>query len=77
MEVVEVIENAHDSIRYFDAGSLKNPVINWGERRTSRNGQQTIVQYDIEYFNPISFARYQDVGEDQDNIRIAPDWIID
>ena len=77
MEVVEVIQNAHDSIRYFDAGSLKNPVINWGERRTSRNGQQIVVQYDIEYFNPVSFARYQDVGEDQDNIRIAPDWIID
>jgi hypothetical protein len=77
MEVVNVIENAHDSIRYFDAGSLKNPVINWGERRTSRNGQQTVVQYDVEYFNPISFARYKDVGDDQDNIRIAPDWIID
>ena len=77
MEVVEVIQNAHDSIRYFDAGSLKNPVINWGERRTSRNGQQTVVQYDVEYFNPISFARYKDVGEDQNNIRIAPDWIID
>ena len=77
MEVVNVIENAHDSIRYFDAGSLKNPVINWGERRKTKNGQYINVAYDVEYFNPISFARYKDVGAEENNIRIAPDWIID
>jgi hypothetical protein len=76
MEVVEVIENAHDNIRYFDAGSLNNPVINWGERKVINN-QSMMVKYDIEYFNPISFARYQDLGDTANNIRIAPDWIID
>ena len=75
MEVVEVIQNADSHIRYFDAGSLHNPVINWGERRTL-NGNSYIAKFDIEYFNPISFARYQDVGDTEDNIRIAPSWII-
>lgn len=76
MEVVNVIESAHDSIRYFDAGSIKNPVINWGELKTLVDGSTMMVSYDIDYFNPISFARYKDVGDTADNIRIAPDWII-
>ncbi|MBP5433652.1 hypothetical protein [Ruminococcus sp.] len=76
MEVVEVVENADDNIRYFDAGALKNPVINWGERRDTGNGQILTVQYDIDYFNPISFARYKDVGAGEGNIRIAPDYVI-
>lgn len=75
MEVVSVIEGADSRIRYFDAGSLKNPVINWGERRTVGSTTK-IVQFDVEYFNPISIAQYKDVGDDQNNIRIAPDWII-
>ena len=75
MEVVEVIQNADSRIRYFDAGSLKNPVINWGEKKTVSN-MSTIVSYDIEYFNPISFARYKDVGATEKNIRIAPEWIL-
>lgn len=80
MEVVEIIESADSRIRYFDAGSLKYPVINWGE--LERVGMQEIlVKYDIEYFNPISFARYQDLGFNlgikRSNIRIAPDWLID
>jgi hypothetical protein len=77
MEVVNVIENSSDNIRYFDAGSLKNPVINWGERKTFANNQTMMVSYDIDYFNPISFAKYQDVGDAADNIRIAPEWLID
>ena len=76
MEVVEVIENADENIRYFDAGSLKNPVINWGEKRDVGNGQTLLVGYDIDYFNPISFARYNDVGAGEGNIRIAPDYVI-
>lgn len=76
MEVVEVVENADDNIRYFDAGALKNPVINWGEKRDTGNGQILTVQYDIDYFNPISFARYKDVGAGEGNIRIAPDYVI-
>ena len=75
MEVVEVIQNADPHIRYFDAGSLTNPVINWGEKRTY-NGNSSIMKFDIEYFNPISFARYQDVGLTENNIRIAPDWLV-
>lgn len=75
MEVVEVIQNADPNIRYFDAGSLKNPVINWGERRLIGN-QHRIVSVDVEYFNPISYARYKDVGETEGNIRVAPEWVI-
>lgn len=75
MEVVEVIQNADSHIRYFDAGSLVNPVINYGEKRLI-NGNNVIVKFDVEYFNPISFAKYQDVGLDQENIRVANDWII-
>ena len=80
MEVVEIIESTDSRIRYFDAGSLKYPVINWGE--LERVGMQEIlVKYDIEYFNPISFARYQDLGSNlgikRSNIRIAPDWLIE
>ena len=75
MEIVEVIEKADSRIKYFDAGSLNNPVINWGERIV-RNGTSSIRTYDIEYFNPISFAMYKDTGAADNNIRIAPDWII-
>lgn len=75
MEVVDVIENADPQIKYFDAGSLKNTVINWGEKRIMGNSAQ-IVKFDIEYFNPISFAQYKDVGLSENNIRVAPDWII-
>jgi hypothetical protein len=75
MEVVDVIQNADPHIRYFDAGSLKNPVINWGQKRTY-NGTSVIQKFDIEYFNPISFARYQDPGDSDKNIRIAPDWVL-
>lgn len=75
MEVVSVIENADSRIKYFDAGSLLHPVINWGGIQDIGT-TKTNVQYDIEFFNPISFARYQDVGLTEDNIRIAPDWLL-
>jgi hypothetical protein len=75
MEVVQVVESADPRIKYFDAGSINNPVINWGERVT-RNGTNSIRTYDIEYFNPISFAMYKDTGAGDSNIRIAPDWIV-
>lgn len=63
MEVVNVIRNADSRIDYFDAGSLRNNVITWKD-------------CDIDYFNPISFARYQDPGESATNIRIAPEYLI-
>lgn len=75
MEVVDVIEGADSRIRYFDAGSIKHPVINWGEWRNSNTGP-VLVPCDIEYFNPISFARYMDAGDVVTNIRIAPNWVI-
>ena len=75
MEVVNVIQGADSRIRYFDAGSLANPVINWGERKLI-GGKSKIVKYDVEYFNPISFAKYQDVGSSETNIRIASDYLI-
>ena len=64
MEVVDVIQNCDDHIRYFDAGSISNPVINY-------------YNCDSEYFNPISFARYIDLPESAHNIRVAPSCIID
>lgn len=80
MEVVDIIENADSRIRYFDAGSLKHTVINWGELELI-GMQENLIKYDIEYFNPISFARYQDLGSNlgltRSNIRISPDWLID
>lgn len=63
MEIVKVIQNADSRIDYFDAGSLKNPVITWKE-------------CDVEYFNAISFARYADPGLGYNNIRIAPEYLI-
>lgn len=75
MEVVQCIESADSNIKYFDAGSLKNNIITWGERTTIKN-YDTIVEYDIEFFNPISFAQYKDPGSDQKNIRVAPEWVL-
>lgn len=63
MEVVNVIQNAHDAINYFDAGSIKNNVINY-------------VDCDVDYFNPISFARYTNLDDSAQNIRVAPDYLI-
>lgn len=63
MEVVKVIQAADTRIAYFDAGSLKNPVINW-------------TNCDVEYFNPISYARYLDPGSSATNIRIAPECLM-
>lgn len=63
MEVVDVIRNADSRIDYFDAGSLKNPVINW-------------QGCDPDYFNAISFARYLSEGLSSQNIRISPEYII-
>ena len=75
MEVVKVIEEAHSNIRYFDAGSLTNPIINYG-MLVSNGANEYILKYDdLSYFNPISFAKYTDIG-DKGNIRIAPEWII-
>lgn len=81
MEVVEVIEGADSRIRYFDGGSLTKSTITWGA--SHMNGSiVTDYTYDIEYFNAISFARYQDLGSnlgqtDRGNIYVAPEWVLD
>ena len=78
MEVVDVIENADSRIKYFDAGSLKNPVIVYKEFVRNQFGNLMHITYDVEYFNPISFAQYKDPGAlaSNPNIRIAPNWIV-
>lgn len=63
MEIVNVVQNADDRIVYFDAGSPTNPIINW------RN-------CDPEYFNYISFAKFEDLGDTSTNIRIAPECVV-
>lgn len=68
IEIIEVVENADTRIRHFDPGSYTvnnkyTPGIIW-------NG------VDINYFSPISFARYVDPGESSLNIRIAPDFLL-
>lgn len=63
MEVVNCVRTADSRIDYFDAGSLKNPVINW-------------YKCDEEYFNAISFARLVDPVSTSNNLRIAPECLV-
>ena len=62
MEIVNLIQNADERIIYFDAGSPSNPVIKWSG--------------DPEYFNYISFARYNEPSNATTCIRIAPECLI-
>ena len=61
MEIVNVIQGCDDRIVYFDAGSPSNPVIKW--------------IHDPSYFNPISFARYNEPSNASTCIRIAPECL--
>ena len=63
MEVVDVVMQADDNIEYFDAGSLAHSLICWDD-------------CNIDYFNPVSFARYVDLGDTATNIIIAPEYIV-
>lgn len=72
MEVVDVVQNADSRIRYFDAGSLANPIINY-------------YGVDVDAFNAISFTRYVDpetqyaelgISPLNNNLRINPEWIV-
>jgi len=61
MEVVNIIQNADTRIDYFKAGSTSDhTVIRWHN-------------CDIDFFNPISFARYTDLGDTAQNLIIAPE----
>lgn len=63
LEIVDVIQNADSRITYFDAGSPTNPIINY------RN-------CDPDYFNAISYAKYEDLGNTVTNLRIAPECLV-
>ncbi len=62
MEVIDVIENSDSRIRHFDPGSAKTEGIVWAD-------------CDIDYFNLISFAKYDDSKASAMNIRINPTYI--
>lgn len=62
MEIVNLVQAVDERIVYFDAGSPSNPVIKW--------------IHDPEYFNAISFARYQEPSNASTSIRIAPECLI-
>ncbi len=62
IEVIDVIENADSRIRHFDPGSARTPGIVW-------------ANCDIDYFNLISFAKYDDSLASSLNIRISPTYI--
>ena len=63
MEIVNIIQNCDERVIYFDAGSPSNPVIKWSN-------------CDIECFNYISFARYNEPDNAGQAIRIAPECLI-
>ena len=62
MEIVNIIQNCDERVVYFDAGSPSNPVIKW--------------LHDPEYFNYISFARFNEPSNASTCIRIAPECLI-
>lgn len=63
MEIVNLIQSCDERIIYFDAGSPSNPVIKWHN-------------CDPDYFNYISFARYNEPSNASTSIRIAPECLI-
>lgn len=69
MDVVDCVQNADSRIRYFDAGLLNVPMIQWGGVRDYKHRiRNSEVTYDISYFNYISFARF--IDGDTDNISV-------
>ena len=61
MDIVDCVQTADSRIRYFDAGLLNKPMINWGPvRDSSGKVSDSSVTYDPAYFNAISFARFID-----------------
>ena len=64
MEIIDVIEGCDTRIRHFDPGAGKVAGILWRD-------------CDIEYFNPISYARYVDDISSFANIKVNPEYIKD
>ena len=63
IEVVEVVKKADDRVSYFDAGSITSNVIHW-------------IDCDPEYFNCISFAKYEDLGNDGKELIIPSECLL-
>lgn len=64
MEIIDIIENCDVRIRHFDPGIGKVDGITWRD-------------CDIDYFNPISFARYTDDTNSIVDIKVNPEYIKD
>ena len=62
-EIVDVIEESHELVSYFDSGNINYHVIEW-------------LNCDPEYFNLISYARYIPTTPASDTIIVAPSCII-
>lgn len=61
MDIVDCVTHADSRIRYFDAGLLNKPMINWGPVRDAEGHiADSTITYDTAYFNAISFARFID-----------------
>lgn len=65
VDVVDCVQSCDDNIRYFDAGLLDVPMIQWCPVRDAdgRVPNSSLI-CDIQYFNYISFARFIDGGDD-------------
>jgi hypothetical protein len=67
MDVVECVQSADSRIKYFDAGLLNLPMIEWGGiRNWEHRVPNSEIKYDTSHFNAISFARF--IDGDTDNI---------
>lgn len=64
IEIVQTIQGCDSQILHFDPGAPKTFGIVW-------------YNCDIEYFNPISFARYKEPKNTQINIRVNPEYIVE
>lgn len=64
MDLVEVIEACDSQIRHFDPGASKTSGI-------------VFYDCDIDYFNPISIARYLEPDNVVRTIRVNPEYIVD
>lgn len=65
MDIVDCVQECDSRIRYFDAGLLNKPMINWGPVRDAEGKiTDSNTVYDIGYFNAISFARFIDGDTD-------------
>lgn len=64
MEIVDIVRNADSRIDYFDVGSARHSPINYKD-------------CDIECFNAISYAKYDDPGDSANNIIVAPEYVVE